>query len=57
MVRYIHPAKKKRLAKLGKQTRWAPFWTVPKKYGTGRKVHPGRHTTVKRNWRRTKLKV
>jgi ribosomal protein L39E len=26
-------------------------------YGKGRKVHPGRHTTVKRNWRRTKLKV
>jgi len=57
MARYIHPAKKQRLAKKNKQTRWAPFWTVPKKYGQGRKVHPGRHTVTKRSWRRTKLKV
>ncbi len=52
-----HPARKKRLIKRGRQTRWAPFWTVPKKFGKGRRVHPGRHTTVKRSWRRTKLKV
>ena len=49
--------KKKRLIKAGTQTRWAPFWTVPKIYGKGRQVHPGRHTTVKRSWRRTKLKA
>jgi len=49
--------RKKRLIKRGRQVRWAPFWTVPKKYGKGRRVHPGRHTRVKRNWRRTKLKV
>ena len=44
--------KKIRLAKKGRQTKWAPFWTVPKIYGKGRKVHPGRHTSVKRNWRK-----
>ena len=57
MARNIHLARKKRLAKAGTQTKWAPFWTVPKIYGTGRRVHPGRHTHVKRNWRRVKLKV
>lgn len=57
MSRYKHPNKKKRLAKLAKQTKWAPFWTVPKIYGVGRRVHPGRHTTTKRHWRRTKTKA
>ncbi|MBI4147890.1 50S ribosomal protein L39e [Candidatus Woesearchaeota archaeon] len=57
MARYKHINRKKRLAKAGRQTRWAPFWTVPKIYGKGRRVHPGRHTTVKRNWRRRKLKA
>lgn len=50
------PSKKKRLAKAGEQTKWAPVWTVPKKYGKGRMVHPGRHTTKKRSWRRTNIK-
>lgn len=57
MSRYIRPARKQRLAKKARQTRWAPFWTVFKKYGKGRKVHPGRHTVVKRSWRRKKTKV
>ncbi|MFT4304742.1 MAG: 50S ribosomal protein L39e [Candidatus Woesearchaeota archaeon] len=57
MATFKHLSRKLRLIKLSKQTRWAPFWTVPKAYGTGRKVHPGRHTTVKRNWRRTKTKA
>jgi ribosomal protein L39E len=57
MAKVKHPAKKQRLAKKAAQTRWAPFWTVPKIYGKGRRVHPGRHTAVKRNWRRIKLKV
>ena len=57
MSRYLPYAKKKRLAKLGTQTRWAPFWTVLKIYGKGRRVHPGRHTEVKRHWRRTKTKA
>lgn len=57
MARFIHYSRKLRLSKKGRQVRWAPFWTVPKKYGTGRRVHPGRHTEVKRNWRRTKTKA
>jgi ribosomal protein L39E len=57
MARFKHLSRKLKLAKLFKRTRWAPFWTVPKIYGKGRKVHPGRHTTVKRSWRRTKTKA
>ncbi|HLD12620.1 MAG TPA: hypothetical protein VJB87_03405 [Candidatus Nanoarchaeia archaeon] len=57
MAKVKHPARKQRLAKRQRQTRWAPFWTVPKIYGKGRKVHPGRHTHVKRNWRRVKTKA
>mgnify|MGYP001564512086 CR=1 FL=1 len=49
--------KKLRLAKKKKQTRWAPFWLIPKVFGKGRRVHPSRITRVKRNWRRTKAKV
>jgi ribosomal protein L39E len=52
MATYKHPAKKKRLIKKGKQTKWAPFWTVFKIHGKGRRVHPSRHTEVKRSWRR-----
>ena len=57
MSRFIKPGKKNRLAKLLKQSKWAPFWTVPKIYGPGRRVHPSRHTEVKRSWRRTKTKA
>ena len=57
MARYKHPSRKKRLNKKSRQTRWAPFWTVPKIYGMGRRIHPGRHTEVKRSWRRTKTKA
>jgi len=57
MARVKHTGKKKRLAKLGRQTKWAPFWTVPKIYGKSRRIHPGRHTAVKRSWRRTKTKA
>ena len=57
MARFKHPNRKQRLAKRNSQTKWAPFWTVFKKYGKGKKVHPGRHTAVKRSWRRTKTKA
>jgi len=57
MARYIHPSRKKRLAKLRSLARWAPYWTVPKIYGKSRKGHPGRHTKVKRSWRRVKSKA
>ena len=50
-------SKKRHLAKVGEQTKWAPFWTVLKKYGKGKKVHPSKHTHVKRNWRVRKLKI
>jgi ribosomal protein L39E len=57
MSKYKSLGKKLRLGKRIKQTKWAPFWTVPKKYGKTRRVHPGRHTAVKRNWRRTKTQA
>lgn len=57
MARFKHIAKKLRLIKKHRQTKWAPFWTVFKKYGSGRRIHPGRHTTIKRSWRRTKIKA
>lgn len=57
MARYKHTSKKSKLTKQNRRTRWAPFWTVPKIYGTGRTVHPGRHTAVKRSWRRIKIKA
>lgn len=57
MARFKHPNRKQRLAKKARQTKWAPFWLVPKVFGKGRKVHPGRITTVKRSWRRTKSKA
>ncbi len=50
-------AKKLRLAKRLKQTRWAPIWIIPKINKGLKKVHPSRYTRVKRNWRRTKTKV
>ena len=50
-------SKKRHLDKVGKQTKWAPFWTVLKKYGKGKRVHPSKHTHVKRNWRTRKLKI
>lgn len=50
-------AKKVKLSKAGKHTKWAPFWTVLKKFGQGKKIHPSRITHVKRNWRTRKLKI
>jgi len=57
MATFKHLAKKLRLIKKGKQTKWAPVWTVTKIYGIGRRVHPGRHTHTKRSWRRGSTKV
>ena len=57
MSRFKHVNRKLRLIRKGRQTRWAPFWTVPKIYGANRRIHPGRHTAVKRNWRRIKTKT
>jgi len=49
--------KKEKLAKLGRQTRWAPIWVVLKKFGKGKKIHPSTITKHKRSWRRTKLHI
>ena len=40
-----------------KRTKWAPFWTVMKKYGTGKRIHPSSLTHIKRSWRHKKLKI
>jgi len=50
-------AKKIKLSKQGKRTKWAPFWTVLKKFGVGKRVHPSRITRIRRSWTRTKLKI
>lgn len=57
MARNKPKAKKLRLAKAGKRTRWAPIWIVPKINKGMKKVHPMRYTRSKRSWRRTKLKL
>ena len=57
MARYKSLAKKQKMIKSGRKTKWAPFWTSLKKYGKGKKVHPSRHTSMKRSWKRTKLKT
>jgi len=49
--------KKATLAKLGRRTRWAPFWIIFKKYGVGKRIHPSQTTKQKRSWRRTKLHI
>ncbi|MCK5449367.1 hypothetical protein KAI32_00720 [Candidatus Pacearchaeota archaeon] len=50
-------SKKRHLDKAKKQTKWAPFWTVLKKFGKGKKIHPSNITHVKRSWNRKKLKI
>jgi len=49
--------KKAKLAKKGRQTKWAPVWAVLKKYGPGKRVHPSTMTKHRRSWRRTKLHI
>ncbi|MFH1607655.1 MAG: hypothetical protein ABIA78_00825 [archaeon] len=49
--------KKAKLAKKGRQTKWAPVWAVLKKYGIGKRVHPSAMTKNRRSWRRTKLHI
>lgn len=49
--------KKRRLNKAEKQTTWAPFWAVVRKFGQGKRVHPSVITHVKRSWRTKRLKI
>ena len=48
--------KKVKLMKHGKQTKWAPFWAVIRKYGKKR-THPSAMTRIRRSWRHNKLKL
>lgn len=57
MARYKSKAKKLRLARKKRQTKWAPFWVIPKINGKPKKVHPSRYTVIKRSWKRTKIKA
>ena len=49
--------KKIKLGVSERQTKWAPFWAVIRKYGQGKRVHPSQITKQRRHWRRTKLKI
>ena len=49
--------KKIKLSKQTRRTKWAPVWAVLKKFGTGKRIHPSAMTKIRRNWRRTKLKI
>ncbi|MFA4960588.1 MAG: hypothetical protein WC548_02890 [Candidatus Pacearchaeota archaeon] len=53
----MRSSRKRHLQKAKSQTKWAPFWTVLKKFGKGKRVHPSAITHVKRNWRRSNLKI
>lgn len=56
MARNKPTAKKKRLAKVTKQSVGAPFWSILKKFGK-RKSHRWRlNPHMRRNWRRNKAK-
>jgi len=56
MTRNKHPAKKARLIRANRQTKWAPVFVILKKFGVGKKIHPSQ-ISQKRSWRRNKLKV
>jgi ribosomal protein L39E len=49
--------KKIQLGVANRQTKWAPFWAVIRKHGTGKRIHPSAITAHRRHWRRTKLKT
>jgi len=57
MSRFLPLAKKLRLIKKGKQTRWAPIWIIPKINSGIKKIHPSRYTSIKRSWRKKKTKA
>jgi ribosomal protein L39E len=40
-----------------RRTKWAPVWAVIRRFGKGKRVHPSAITAVRRNWRRSKIKV
>lgn len=52
-----HNQKKIKLAVHNRRTKWAPFWTVVKKFGKGKRKHPSEMTKLRRHWRKTKLHI
>lgn len=52
-----HQQKKIRLSVANRRTKWAPIWTLIRKFGQGHKGHPSTMTKQRRHWRRTKLKL
>ncbi len=50
-------AKKGRMIKEGRQTKWAPVWAILKKFGKKKRIHPSVITHKKRSWRRTNMKA
>ena len=54
-----HYQKKVKLSMHGRRNKWTPVWVVLKKFGQGKAghKHPSEITKVRRNWRRTKLKI
>lgn len=52
-----HFAKKLRLGKANRKTKWTTIWAVVKKHGQGKRIHPSQMTAQRRNWRRAKLKL
>ena len=57
MTKYKHAWNKQKLVKAGRQTKWAPFWLIPKIFGKGVVRHPAEITARKRSWRRTRIKL
>jgi len=51
------PERKAKLAKQGRRTKWAPVWTILRRFGKGKRIHPSAVTRIKRNWRRRKLHI
>lgn len=57
MARYKPRAKKMRLAKTKKHTKWAPIWIIPKINRGLKRIHPSRYTVKKRNWKRNRTRA
>ena len=57
MSRFKPLAKKLRLAKAGRQTKWAPAWIIPKINAGMKRIHPSTYTVKKRVWRKNKTNV
>lgn len=49
--------RKIKLGVANRMTKWAPYWVVIRKFGSGKRVHPSQVTKHRRHWRKTKLKI